>query len=200
MQAKQYTFSLTKAFFLSPKVKQFTFTADCLPPFDYHPGQFITLHFEKDNIPLKRSYSIANPPMQNNVVEFAASFVEGGPGTELLFNLKKGDTLKVTGPYGRLILKPELPIRYVLVATSTGVTPYRAMLEELKKRLSENSMLKVLLLLGVTTPEEALYEKEFKAFCSMFPQRNGFSLTIKPNRALRVLRRTLSRLCSVCFR
>ncbi|WP_058442397.1 ferredoxin--NADP reductase [Legionella brunensis] len=170
MQIKTFPITLEDSFMLSPKVKHFVFSTEQSPPFNYIPGQFITIHFEKDGKMLKRSYSIANVPTQNNRIEFAAGYVEHGPGTELLFNLKPGDKININGPFGRLILKDELPKRYILVATSTGVTPYRAMIEELKRRLQVNPKLQVVILQGVQKHEEILYPQEFLAFANEYTQ------------------------------
>ncbi|WP_332247935.1 FAD-binding oxidoreductase [Legionella tunisiensis] len=146
------------------------FKTEQSPPFAYLPGQFITIHFERDGKMLKRSYSIANVPIQNNYIEFAAGYVADGPGTDLLFNLKPGDKININGPFGRLILKEEMPKRYILVATSTGVTPYRAMINELKKRLQINPELRVVILQGVQKHEDILYLDEFIAFAAQYPQ------------------------------
>ncbi|KTC75491.1 phenol hydroxylase [Legionella birminghamensis] len=171
MQAKTISARLTDAFMLSSKVKHFIFELQHNPPFNYLPGQFITIHFEKDGKQLKRSYSIANVPAQDNRIEFAAGYVENGPGTALLFNLQPDDVIQISGPFGRLILKDELPQRYVLVATSTGVTPYRAMLPVLRQRLQQNPNLKIVIMLGAQTPEDVLYEKEFLALAKDFPRQ-----------------------------
>ncbi|RMX01927.1 ferredoxin--NADP reductase [Legionella jordanis] len=170
MQIKTFSVTLAETFMLSSKVRHFVFEAEQVPPFHYAPGQFITIHFERNGKMLKRSYSIANVPAEDNRIEFAAGFVEGGPGTELLFNLKIGDKLNLSGPFGRLILKEEMPKRYILVATSTGVTPYRAMLSELRRRLQVNPDLKIVILQGVQKHEEILYPDEFLAFAKEFPQ------------------------------
>lgn len=170
MQAITFPIILEEAFMLSSFVKHFIFSVDESLTFNYLPGQFITIHFERNGKILKRSYSIANVPSQNNRIEFAAGYVKDGPGTELLFNLKPGDKININGPFGRLILKDEIPKRYILVATSTGVTPYRAMIEELKHRLWANSELKVVILQGVQKREDILYDNEFKSFAEQFPQ------------------------------
>ena len=156
---------------VSPKVKHFVFRTEQTPPFAYLPGQFITIHFERNGKILKRSYSIANEPLQNNRIEFAAGYAENGPGTELLFNLKPGDKININGPFGRLIFKEDLPKRYILVATSTGVTPYRSMLTQLKYRLDNNPELKVVILQGVQKREEVLYADEFIRFSAQYPQQ-----------------------------
>ncbi|WP_028388607.1 ferredoxin--NADP reductase [Legionella fairfieldensis] len=174
MQVNTFPIVLEDSFMLSSYVKHFVFSVEQSPPFAYLAGQFITIHFERDGKILKRSYSIANVPTQNNRIEFAAGYVEGGPGTELLFNLKPGDTINITGPFGRLILKEDMPKRYILVATSTGVTPYRAMLEELKQRLQINPELQVIILQGVRTQADILYGDDFVRFAAEYPQQVSF--------------------------
>ena len=168
MQANTFPIVLEHTMMLSPKVKHFIFQNLQNHEFTYLPGQFITIHIERDGKILRRSYSIANVPTQNNRIEFAAGYVDGGPGTDLLFNLKPGDSINITGPFGRLILKDEIPKRYILVATSTGVTPYRAMIAELTERLNANPDLHVVILQGVQKREDILYAAEFSALATRF--------------------------------
>lgn len=164
MQDNAFLATLQESYMISPKVKHFRFQCELSPSFHYLPGQFITIHFEVQGKQLKRSYSIANPPKGDNYIEFAAGYFPGGPGTELLFNLQPGATLHISGPYGRLTLKEERATRYILVATSTGITPYRAMLPELTKRMQQQPNLHVVLLQGVQKREEILYNSDFQAF------------------------------------
>lgn len=170
MQVNPFPITLVESFMISPKVKHFVFNCDLSPAFTYLPGQFVTVHFEHQGKALKRSYSVANEPLGQNRIEFAAGFVEGGPGTELLFNLKPGDTIQISGPFGRLIFREDTPKRYILVATSTGITPFRSMLNELSKRLQQNPMTQAVILQGVQRREELLYAEEFKAFAQTHEQ------------------------------
>jgi ferredoxin-NADP reductase len=172
MQVKTFPAVLKDAYMLSPKVKHFVFQIPEQSLFNFSPGQFITIHFEKNNTVFRRSYSIANSPQQNNILELAAGYVENGPGTELLFNLNPGDSVQMNGPFGRLILKDNIPKRYILVATSTGITPYRAMIPELKKRLQNYPALEVVLLQGTQTRDDVLYGDEFKTLAAEFPRFN----------------------------
>lgn len=170
MQVITFPITLVESFMISPKVKHFTFKCDLAPTFDYVPGQFITIHFDHNGKSLKRSYSIANAPQRDNRIEFAAGYFEGGPGTELLFNLKPGDVININGPFGRLVVKDEIPGRYILVATSTGTTPYRAMLSKLSEQMAQNPNLKVVILQGVQKREDILYPNDFRAFTDKHPQ------------------------------
>ncbi len=170
MAIELFSITLDDAFMLSPTTKHFIFHCATTPAFDYLPGQFITLHFNNDDKPLRRSYSIANVPSQNNRIEIAAGYVEGGAGTQLLFSLKPGDTLQASGPYGRLTLKENTPKRYILVATSTGITPYRAMMTELIKQIEKNPELQVVILQGVQRHHDILYRDEWTALAEQYPQ------------------------------
>lgn len=165
MQTNSFILTLEDAYMISPHVKHFIFQANIATPFSFEPGQFITLHWPYQDKTLKRSYSLANAPTQtHSCLEFAAGFVADGPGSAFLFALKPGDTVEATGPYGRLTLKPVDPKRYILIATSTGITPYRSMIPELKRRLDQNPSLEIMLLQGVQTRADLLYHDEFKAF------------------------------------
>lgn len=170
MQAKTFPIVLDDTIMLSPKVKHFIFRSSQNPAFDYIPGQFITIHFERDGKMLRRSYSIANVPAHNNCIEIAAGFVENGPGTDLLFNLKPGDSININGPFGRLTLKEDSPGRYIFVATSTGITPFRAMIPEIIRRMDLSPDLHVVILLGVQTREDVLYLHEFLLLAEQYPR------------------------------
>lgn len=157
---------------LTPSVRHFVFAPpEGEPEFEFTPGQFITIHFEIEHQLFRRSYSISTIPGEGCTVDFAASYVKDGPGSELLFHLKVGDVIQTTGPFGRLILRPdEVFTRYILVATGTGVTPYRTMLPEIKRRLSNQPDLEVVLLLGVRNREELLYGSDFIEFQRLHPR------------------------------
>jgi ferredoxin-NADP reductase len=164
-----HTLVLKSSKTIAPHVLHLTFECEGVDQFNFLPGQFITIHIPLNDKVLNRSYSIANIE-QNNHIEFAASYVEKGTASNLLFNLKPGDKLNATGPFGRLILRDEKPSRYLLIATGTGITPYRAMLKELERRLHEQENLRVILLFGVRKPEDLFYREEFVSFAEKNPR------------------------------
>ena len=128
------------------------------------PGQFMNIHFETEGGGSHRSYSIANPPGGEGLLEIAVSPVPGGLASEALAALEPGDVIQASGPFGRFVLREEPPCRYVLVGTGTGITPYRAMLPVLAQRLAEG--FKVHILLGVWRREELLFGDDFRAFAN----------------------------------
>jgi ferredoxin-NADP reductase len=166
MARTQFPIRLEQAYNIAPKVRHFIFVRADDEPFDFIAGQFVNLHFTVDDEALQRSYSIATPAHAGNQkIELAISFVEGGKASDFLFNLQPGETIAASGPFGRLILRDEQPKRYVLIATGTGVTPYRAMIPILEHRIT-NENLHVALVLGARTPQELLYQEEFAAIAA----------------------------------
>ena len=165
MQRKEFFLVLQRADLIAPGVRHLVFACEDNQAFIFIPGQFITLHISTPKKTLRRSYSIANSYHNGSaIVEFAASYIADGVASELLFNLKPGDKITASGPFGRLILRDEQPARYVLIATGTGVTPYRSMLVEIEKRLQLQPNLRVMVVFGVRKPEDLLYGDEFVAF------------------------------------
>lgn len=159
---------------LTPGVKHFQFVRTDEQAFPFIPGQFITLHIDHEGKKLRRSYSIASLPGKENTIDFAASYVEGGPASELLFNLNIGAVVEASGPTGRLVLREEdHPQRFILIATGTGTTPYRSMLVELEQRiLAEQTQ--IVVMQGVRRQEDLLYGDDFLALAQKHPEHFTF--------------------------
>lgn len=169
MSKEKFTLIFKSQTLIAPDVRHLTFEREDGQPFHFIPGQFIHLHFEYQGEVLQRSYSLANVPGSPQV-ELAISYVTDGRASDFLFGLQPGDRLEASGPYGRLILRDEAPKRYIFVATGTGVTPYRAMLQQLSQRMADNPSLEVVILLGGRTQDLLLYAPEFLAFASAHPR------------------------------
>jgi NAD(P)H-flavin reductase len=102
-------------------------------------------------------------------IEIAVSYVEGGAATKLLGDLPIGGIVDASGPYGRFCLQAtDTHPRYLLLATGTGVTPYRAMLPQIRRLLAGGGR-EVVLLYGARNEEELLYGEEFEAFARENP-------------------------------
>ncbi|MET4729050.1 ferredoxin-NADP reductase [Lysobacter enzymogenes] len=171
---KQFPLKLVSRRMLAPTVGHYVFQRGDGEPLDYIPGQFIQVHFQyADGTATKRSYSLAtihdHALGPGEAVEIAVSYVPGGAATALFEGLGEGDAVQASGPFGRFCLMPaDANRRYLLIATGTGVTPYRAMLPQLERQIRERGI-EVVLLFGARTPEELLYGDEFRAFADRVP-------------------------------
>jgi ferredoxin-NADP reductase len=171
--AEHFTLRLADSHMLAPTVRHLAFERVDGQPLAFIPGQFLQIHFHYDDgTPTKRSYSIAtvgdgSSPVQR--IEIAVSYVDGGAATKLLSELEVGGTIEASGPYGRFCLQDsDAHPRYLLLATGTGVTPYRAMLPQFTKLLAKGDR-EVVLLYGARNETELLYGEEFEAFAQANP-------------------------------
>jgi len=166
MKEHPFEVTLTAYTMITDHVLQLAFTRNDHQVLSFTPGQFITFLLPHDDGKiLRRSYSLANIPEQTDAFDIAVAPVTGGFATEILFNLQVGDQLLAIGPKGQLTLKQEDATvnHIVLVATNTGVAPYRSMLSTLSAWLTKEKKLKVTLLLGVRYAKDILYATDFLA-------------------------------------
>lgn len=160
---------LDSARMVTPGVRELRFRRADGAAMPYVAGQFVTLHLPHEGKELRRSYSIADAPAGGDAFALAASHVAGGRATGILFGMTPGARVKATGPFGRFVLRDDPPGRYLLIATGTGVTPYRAMLPELAARIAAGRC-EVDLLLGVRHRADLLYGDEFAALAAREPR------------------------------
>ncbi|MBN8887084.1 MAG: ferredoxin--NADP reductase [Rudaea sp.] len=187
--AEHFTLRLADSRMLAPSVRHLSFERADGAPFAFIPGQFLQVHFHyADGKPTKRSYSVATigagdaSPVQR--IEVAVSYVDGGAATALFRDLEHGGTIEASGPYGRFcLMDPDANGRYVFVATGTGVTPYRAMLPQLKMLFAKRDV-EVALIYGARNESELLYGDEFEAFARENPQFRFYACFSRTPRAV----------------
>lgn len=93
-------------------------------------------------------------------------------------NLKPGDEVKITGPTGKEMLLPEDPnANIIMMATGTGIAPFRAYLWRFFKETHEDYKFNGLawLFFGVATSPNILYKEELEELQQKFP--DNFRLT-----------------------
>jgi CDP-4-dehydro-6-deoxyglucose reductase/terephthalate 1,2-dioxygenase reductase component len=84
----------------------------------------------------RRSYSMANPPHESDMLQLHIRHVEGGQFTQLVPGLKPGDLLEVELPFGSFELREESSAPMLCVVGGTGFAPVKSLLDDmLKKRI-----------------------------------------------------------------
>ena len=76
---------------LSYNVRGFRFKLIEPPTLEFKAGQFVILNVPKNGAVVKRAYSIASPPYEQGILEFAIQHVEGGIASTYLWQLEEGD-------------------------------------------------------------------------------------------------------------
>ncbi len=127
-----------------------------------------------------RAYSMANHPAEGNIVMLNIRiatppwdsknkrFLKVNPGvcSSYVFNLKKGDKIKISGPYGEFFLK-DTNNEMMFIGGGAGMAPMRSHLFHLFHTLKTNR--KVTFWYGARSVREMFYIDEFKAIEKHFP-------------------------------
>jgi ferredoxin-NADP reductase len=147
-----------ESFDLCPDVRHFVFETPEAESRDFSPGQFVSFTEELNGKKVTRAYSIASAP-HGNRFELCLNLVKDGLFSPHLFELKPGDTVNMRGPLGHFIWKT--PLRdSVLVATGTGIAPFRSMLMDVLPRGERHQFT---LIFGARYPHGLLYHDEFES-------------------------------------
>ncbi len=162
-------------------------------PFTYAPGQFVSFVFADPmgGARFVRSYSIAGSPVDllptttmrsGNVeckqFELIIGHVPNGKGTTLLKELPLGSVLKTTGPAGNLVMKmsDHENTPYVFCANSTGIAPFRPMLQYLAGTKTFPS---IHVFWGLKTIQSVYLLDEFAGYKKLWEDNAGsFEMTI----------------------
>ena len=97
----------------------------------YFAGQYVNLTMSTGG---KRSYSIANAPREDGIIELHIQRVDGGQFSQYWFgSAKVNDLLRLTGPHGTFYLHDVSDKDLIFLATGTGFAPVKAIIESLER-------------------------------------------------------------------
>jgi Na+-transporting NADH:ubiquinone oxidoreductase subunit F len=114
-----------------------------------------------------RAYSMANYPDEKGIVKFNIRIASPPPGSQgiapgamssYVFNLKPGDKMTVSGPYGEFFAK-ETEAEMVFIGGGAGMAPMRSHIFDQLKRL--NATRKISFWYGARSLREAFYVEEY---------------------------------------
>lgn len=172
---EQFELKLVDSWMLAPTVRHVVLERSDGHALPFKAGQFIQVHFHYDDgKPTRRSFSVATIPEPGadaiRQIELAVSYVEGGAATKLFQELEHGEAIQASGSFGRFTLRDEeTNRRYILIATGTGVTTYRAMLPDMERLMATRGC-RFVLLQGARNEGELLYAEDFDAFAERHPE------------------------------
>jgi len=103
-------------------------------PLRFWPGQYVTLGGGRVGIP-DRSYSIANAPRQDGAVVLQVARAEEGATSVWIHDeLKVGDLVRLSGPYGTFIGDPAVDTPVLCIAAGSGLAPILSLAEAALRR------------------------------------------------------------------
>ena len=126
--------------------------------------------------PQFRAYSMANHPAEGNMVMLNVRIatppptywndVPPGIASSYIFNLKPGDKVAISGPYGEFFIK-ETEREMVYIGGGAGMAPMRSHLFHLFHTLNTNR--KVSFWYGARSMREMFYDDDFRQIKEKFP-------------------------------
>jgi len=148
---------------IAPDVLHFVFEAPELERVDFIPGQFVSFTDTVHSKNITRAYSIASAPADTNRFELCLNLVKDGIFSPHLFAMKPGDAVEMRPPLGQFVLRNP-PRDSILIATGTGIAPFRSILQA---HLNETSQA-FTLLFGVRHEHSLMYREEFEEMARRF--------------------------------
>ena len=130
---------------------------------------------KNDNPEEYRAYSMANHPAEGNIVMLNVRIAHPPPqqwdappgiASSYIFNLKPGDKVTISGPYGEFFIK-DTEREMVYIGGGAGMAPLRSHLFHLFHTLKTGR--KVSYWYGARSKREMFYDDHFKAIEEKFP-------------------------------
>lgn len=157
---EDYVATVTALVDLSPTIKGLHLKLD--RPMAFQAGQYINL--ELPGIEGSRAFSLANPPSRSDEAELHIRLVEGGAATTLIHQqLKVGDRLKLSGPYGQFFVRSSQPGDLIFIAGGSGLSSPQSMILDL---LEQGDSRQITLFQGARNVAELYNHELFEALAA----------------------------------
>lgn len=163
---EDFNATVTKIVDLSPTIKGVHFSLD--NSITFQAGQYINLLLPGcDGV---RAFSIANAPSNSQAVELHIRQVPGGAATTYIHEqLKVGETLPMSGPYGQFFVRDSQPGDLIFIAGGSGLSSPQSMILDL---LEKGDQRQITLFQGARNQEE-LYNSEI--FTDLAEKHDNFT-------------------------
>ncbi len=136
-------------------------------PFNFLPGQFLTLTVIPNGIPVKRSYTIASSPTHRNYCELTVKHeTHGIVSAYLNTQVHEGELLQITGPSGKFTFIESDADGIVLIAGGVGITP---MMSVIRYLLDHSWKKEIYLFFTCKNDKSIIFQEEIKYLQNRYP-------------------------------
>ncbi|AEG92764.1 FAD-binding oxidoreductase [Ramlibacter tataouinensis] len=97
----------------------------------FKAGQYLQLVLPDGS---RRSYSMANPPHESDMLQLHVRHVPGGRFSAIVAGLEPGEVLQLELPFGSFELREQAGAPLLCVAGGTGFAPVKSLLDDLVKK------------------------------------------------------------------
>ena len=140
----------------------------------------------KNLAPVFRAYSLANPPAEPSRLRFTIRIATPPPGTKgippgtgstYIFNLKPGDKVTLSGPFGEFAVK-ETQREMCFVGGGAGMAPLRSQILDQLLRIQTDRTLSFWY--GARSKLELFFDEEFKELAATHPNFSYYAALSNP--------------------
>lgn len=175
---------------LTPNVRQLVLKPK-MSKISFQPGQWVSLKLPVGpKPPLNRAYSMADPSSPYGELTLVFDRIPGGLGSNYLYQLRSGDEVLLSGPYGKFVLPQPLDRELLLIARYTGLVPVRCLLKQL---FYAKLQIPILLIAVAPHEEEFLFHQEWLTMAMQYPSFRYLPL-VAQNGESEAVEKTLSML------
>ncbi len=143
----------------------------------FKAGQYLELTVEKEGAWISRFFSISSSPayfLQTGLIELSIQKQKGGFITPWLPNaLSEGSIVNLSQAQGEFFL-PNQQLPLLMIAGGSGITPFRAMLQQLcllqKEQITSGQVIN--LCYYARSPSHFLFRRELERFTTQLPNFN----------------------------
>lgn len=120
---------------LAPDVKRLVVQLPASQLVRYYPGQYLEFIMRDGR---RRSYSMANPPLESNQVELHIRHMPGGAFTDHVFGaaetqMKLREIQRLELPMGSFFLRKDTDAPIIFLVSGTGFAPVKAIIEYMQQ-------------------------------------------------------------------
>ncbi len=166
LNVRLFSATVKKTIALTHDIKEITFALSEPAEISQRPGQYVQVQAPSSDGPVSRAYSISSPAYEKNIVELNVRLVPGGIGSTYLHELKEGDQVTFTGPFGEFRLNEDPSVEIVCVAGGCGMAPVKNIAYSVYDRWPDRS---VWLFFGCRTARDVFYLDELKELARAHP-------------------------------
>ena len=138
---------------------------------EFLPGQYVQVRVPAERAPspegpVFRAYSISSPVSQTGEIELVVRLVPGGIASTYLHDLRAGDEVVFTGPYGDFRLSEDPEVELVCVAGGCGMAPMRCLVDSLYQQWPDR---RCWLFFGARRTRDVFYLEYFQELARRYP-------------------------------
>lgn len=164
LKVQQFSAKVSSARMLTHDTREIRMRLEDPAEIAFSPGQYVQVIVPGTGE--FRAYSISCEPDAKCEVELIVRLIPGGLGSTYLHDVKEGDAVTFTGPYGEFELSEDPGVDLVLIGGGCGLAPIKSIVRHCYSRWPER---RVHLFFGARSKRDVFYLEDFEAFAKEHP-------------------------------